>query len=115
MAGLDCWHADLVDRVAVGDDANGYVNQLISRTTSNNIGLADKVTVFNGTSLTATLPDPTTGAGSARITTIKNVNASALTVASAGTSKTIDGASSASLAQWAVGRYVSDGTQWLSV
>lgn len=70
--------------------------------------------IFNGTSLTATLPDPGNAAQDVRIT-IKNIAATALTVNSAGTSKTLDGAASQSLAQWAVATYVSDGTQWLTV
>lgn len=70
--------------------------------------------IFNGTSLTATLPDPGNAAQDVRIT-IKNIAATALTVNSAGTSKTLDGAASQSLAQWAKATYVSDGTQWLTV
>lgn len=46
---------------------------------------------------------------------MKNINASAATVSSAGTSKTLDGAASQSLAQWAKATYISDGTQWLTV
>lgn len=57
------------------------------------------------------LPDPTTT--SSQRVTVKNINATAVSVVSAGTSKTIDGAASVSLAQWATGTYVSDGTQWL--
>lgn len=70
--------------------------------------------VFNGASLTATLPDPGNAAQDVRIT-VKNIAATALTVNSAGTSKTLDGAASQSLAQWAKATYVSDGTQWLTV
>lgn len=70
--------------------------------------------IFNGASLAATLPDPTAAAQDVLIT-IKNIAATALTVNSAGVSKTLDGAASQSLAQWAKATYVSDGTQWLTV
>lgn len=74
---------------------------------------ADDVVVGNGTSITVTLPDPTTV--SSKPYGVKNINSTALTVNSAGTSRTIDGAASQSLAQWAKATYVSDGTQWLTV
>jgi hypothetical protein len=74
---------------------------------------ADELVVFNGASLTATLPDPTGYDMNGHIFTVKNINASALTVVSAGTSKTIDGAASASIPQWGSLEFVSDGTQWL--
>jgi hypothetical protein len=87
---------------------------LVTKTASYTLLSTDNIAVFNGTSLTATLPDPTTvPVGQAY--RVKNVNSSALTVASAGTTKTLDGAASQSLAQWANARYVSDGTQWLTV
>jgi len=70
--------------------------------------------IFNGASLTATLPDPTLAAVDVRIL-VKNIAATALTVNSGGTSKTIDGAASQSLAQWAKATYLSDGTQWLTI
>jgi len=74
----------------------------------------DGTVVFNGSSLTATLPDPTTVTAGRQIV-VKNIAATALTVVSAGTTKTIDGAASASLAQWGKAKYVSDGTQWLTI
>jgi hypothetical protein len=77
--------------------------------------IGDEHVIFNGATLTATLPDPTTTGMSGRRFTVKNINAGALTVVSAGTSKTIDGAASASLPQWGKGTYVSDGAQWLSI
>lgn len=87
------------------------------RTVTTNYALApasDGTVIFNGANLTATLPDPSTVL-LGRPFTIKNANASAVTVASAGAAKTIDGAASQGLAQWAAGRYVSDGSQWVSV
>lgn len=70
--------------------------------------------LFNGSSITATLPDPTTVAANANLT-VKNIHSTSLTVNSAGTSKTLDGAASQALAQWAKATYVSDGAQWLTV
>lgn len=87
---------------------------LSTKTTSYTLTAYDGLVIFNGSSLTATLPDPTTVATSLRLT-IKNVNATALTVASAGSAKTVDGATSQSLAQWAHSVYASDGTQWLQI
>lgn len=95
-------------------DAAGYGTQIATKTASYGLADGDKIVVFNGAALTATLPDPTT-VTTGKAFQIKNANASALVVVSAGASKTIDGAASASLAQWAKGSYVSDGTQWLSV
>lgn len=70
--------------------------------------------VLVGGGFTATLPDPTLTYPGRRFT-IKNTASAAATVVSAGTTKTIDGAASQSLAQWAHGTYMSDGAQWLSV
>lgn len=95
--------------------ANNLVRPFSTKTANYTlINDVDTTVAFNGTSLTATLPDPTTATVGSYFT-IKNVNASALTVNSAGTSKTLDGAASQSLAQWAKATYVSDGTQWLTV
>lgn len=87
-----------------------------TKTASYTILSTDQTTywLFNGDSLTATLPDPTTVPANAKLT-VKNLNATALTVNSAGTSKTLDGVASQTLAQWAKATYVSDGAQWLTV
>ena len=85
-----------------------------TKTANYSLTAADRVIVANGASLALNLPDPTL-TPTDREFVIKNVAATAVTVASLGTSKTIDGAASKSLAQWAIGRYVCDGTQWLSV
>ena len=93
------------------------VRPIATKTANYSLAASDNIVIFNGSSLTATLPDPTS-AGVAipgRRWTVKNVNSSSLTVQSGGTSKTIDGASSQTLAQWATATYSSDGTQWLSV
>ncbi len=72
--------------------------------------------LFNGTGLTATLPDPTTAIGGGRTYEVKNLNASSLTVVSAGTSKTIDGAASVTVPQWGVLRCMRQhpGGQWIT-
>lgn len=89
---------------------------LSTKTANFTIGGNDSgIVVFNGTSLTATLPDPTTAIHNGRLFRIKNIHSTSLTVVSAGTSKTIDGAASQSLAQWASIKAVSDGAQWLIV
>lgn len=93
-----------------GASGNMATYTISSTLTANQDGTAS----FNGTSLTATLPDPTT-VTLGRKFTVKNVSASALTVVSAGTSITIDGVASKSLAQWEHITVVSNGTQWLIV
>jgi hypothetical protein len=85
------------------------------RTLSQTLQLTEETLIFNGTSLTATLPDPAAvRIPGGRRFTIKNINATALTVAAtAGT--TIDGAASKSLATNAAATYVTDGTNWFVV
>lgn len=84
------------------------------KTANYNITLVDFNTEFNGTNLTASLPDPTTlPAGSASYL-VKNVNTSALTLNSLGSSRTIDGQASLLIYQNGSIRVYTDGTQWLS-
>ena len=83
-----------------------------TKTASYTLVATDDIVVFNGATLTATLPSAVT-AGNGRAYTIKNVNSTALTVAS--TAGTIDGAATQSLAQWAKAEYISDGTNWLTI
>lgn len=71
----------------------------------------DKVLVFNGSNLTATLPDPATV--NKRLYKIKNIHSSALVVTSAGTSKTLDGAAYRVVQPYQTVEMFSDGTQWL--
>lgn len=94
----------------------GTIKALTTLTGSTAIGANHYRVIANGNSITITLPDPTGGVGVAgREYVVKNIHSTALTVASAGTSKTIDGAASDSLAQWESATYVSDGTQWFVV
>lgn len=76
---------------------------------------ADQYIVANGTSLTITLPDLASLPAGLQPFIVKNINTSAVTVATAGSSRTIDRAATQSLSHWASARYVTDGTQWLSV
>lgn len=73
----------------------------------------DELLIGNGSSITFTLPDPTLDLMKGRLYRVKNINATALSVVSAGSSKTIDGAASQSLLQWESFQVTSDGTQWL--
>lgn len=92
--------------------AAGLSTTLVAKTSSYAMTSLDAIVVSNGTALTMTLPSAVT-ALSGRQYTVKNINSSAATVASA--SGTIDGAVSVSLAQWNAGTYVSDGTNWFTV
>lgn len=87
----------------------------VTKTANFTLTQAEECVIFDGSSLTATLPDPTNNLMAARIYTIKNIHSTSLSIVSAGTSKTIDGASSKSLAQWEKMRVMSDGTQWLII
>ena len=98
--------------------AKALSTYIVPQAKTGNYTLVDGETaplIANGAAVTITLPDPTLiTAGRTRFA-VKNINAAAATVVSAGTSKTIDGAPSQSLTQWAGANYVSDGTQWFSV
>lgn len=92
----------------------GVRGSLVTKTANYTITQTDDIVIFNGTSLTATLPSAgATAIGTNRQYVVKNINSTSLTVGS--TSGTIDGASTDTLAQYAVGRYLSDGTNWLKL
>lgn len=93
----------------------GYTNRQVTKTANYTLTYAETLVIFNGSSLTATLPDPTTSGMGHREFAIKNIHSTDLTVVSAGSAKTIDGAASVTLAQWAKIRVTSDGTQWLII
>jgi hypothetical protein len=92
-----------------GQDASRSL-PVIAKTANYTLTTSDDAVTFNGSSLTATIPDPTTCA--AKVLRIKNLHATDLTVVSAGTSKTIDGAASLLITQYLVLTVVSDGTTW---
>jgi hypothetical protein len=74
----------------------------------------DGIVVGTGAGITISLPNPSGYPYLGRKFTIKNTNASALTVNSAG-GAVIDGAASKSLAQWAVITVTTDGAGWFTV
>lgn len=85
---------------------------LATKTASYTLIGTDNIVVANGASLTLTLPSASLQ-GAGKKFTLKNINSTALTVASV--AGTLDGAATASLIQWAKATYVSDGTNWLSI
>jgi hypothetical protein len=103
--------------IAPGDTTAGALMPVMGPktvTTSYTVLIADGLVIANGTSITLTMPDPTT-VKVGRVWTLKNINASTVTVNSAGSSKTLDGNASFTLAQWQHVQIVTNGTQWLSV
>lgn len=93
----------------------GFFSQPQTKTANYTVDFRDTLLIGNGTSITFTLPDPTSTGITGREFKIKNINATALTIVSAGTSKTIDGVASTTLSQWDKATVVSDGAQWLIV
>lgn len=91
---------------------SAFLSPPVAKTASYTLLPADSIIVMNGTTLTATLPSAVTAA-TGRTYWVKNINASAVTLAA--TAGTIDGAATKTLAQWAVARVVSDGTNWLTL
>jgi len=86
---------------------------IATKTASYTLTADDSVILADGVGLTMTLPhDAAEMQG--RKYTIKNLNASPLTVGTSGTS--IDGSGTATLAQWATGTYISNGVSpWYSI
>lgn len=98
-------------------DAKMPLNHTINTRTATpyNMVAADDLVVANlGTAIAINLPDPTT-VPVGREYQLKNIGAGTLTVASQGTSKTLDGAASQTLAQWAKATYYSNGTAWFTI
>jgi hypothetical protein len=93
----------------------GYFGQPLTQTSNYTFEPRDSAAIMNGSSLTCTLPDPTSTGISGRKYEIKNIHATAASVASAGTSKTIDGAASVSLAQWEAITVMTDGAAWFII
>ncbi len=85
---------------------------VLAKTGSYTLVAFDDIVTFNTASGTATLPTAASLTG--RTFTIKNLNATALPIATT-SSETIDGAAPGTVAQWGVLRVVSDGTNWLTV
>jgi len=74
----------------------------------------DSLWIQTVASIITHLPDPTL-VRKGKVFRVKNATTGTTTVDSDGTTKTIDGAASKTLAAWAFGSYVSDGTQWLTI
>lgn len=84
-----------------------------SKTAGYTVAATDNFVVFNCSGgCTATLPDAA-AVGAGGVFTLKNINTTALTVATT-SSQTVDGAAPATLAQWGSRTYVSDGANWLT-
>jgi hypothetical protein len=93
----------------------GFTSNLRTETANYTVDCRDSVIIGNGSSITITLPDPTSTGITGRKFEIKNTHSTALTVVSAGSSKTIDGQASTVLTQWDKMTVVTNGTQWLIV
>lgn len=113
-SGAFYWDTGL-KRMAYSDTVNwvgGNGNTIKTANYSITSGDKNCVVIYNGTSLIATLPTAV-GFGTDRVT-IKNINVSALTLATAA-SQTIDGAAPGTLAQFAFVNLMSDGANWVKV
>lgn len=105
------WEMAFVDDAGV---VGRFETRIVAVKTSNYALANEDVVIFNGTSISCTIPSAVNRTD--RIYTIKNINATALTVATAlsGT-ETVDGVIPGPLAQWGVMRIISDGTNWLTL
>lgn len=83
-------------------------NNPATKTASYTLAATDGLVYFNGTSLTATLPNPSTVTNTTYI--IKNLNASTLTI-----SGTIDGSGAVTVAQYGALIIHSNGTVWSKI
>lgn len=106
--------SNVIERI--GDD-NAHVIPFTTTTGSLtiNINSADFLTVMTGGGQTMTLPDPAT-VTKGRVYTIKNGSGNTNnTVTSAGAGKTVDGQAVLTFAAWECKRFISDGSNWLTV
>lgn len=95
-------------------DASGASGAYLKATTNYTLADTDGTVLFDGSNLTATLPNPSTLPYAGRKFTIKNLNATNLVVQSAG-GASIDGAGTKTLAQWATATFITDGAGWYVV
>lgn len=84
----------------------GNQRAVVTKTANYTATVNDDVIIFNGTSLTASLPSAT---GTGQVFTIKNINSSDLTV-DANASETIDGELTQPVSQWSAIKIVDYGT-----
>jgi hypothetical protein len=86
---------------------------VLTKTTTYGMTVDDTTIIANGSSITITLPSAVTAGATGKAYTVKNINATTATLASA--AGTIDGVSTKSLVQYASISVVSDGTNWMVV
>ncbi len=90
----------------------GTANKIATKVASFPLDSTSGVVIFNGTTLTATLPDAGNLAG--QIYTIKNINASPLTIATT-SGQTIDGTTPVALTTGQSRTYICDGSNWFII
>lgn len=109
--GSDSWRLHSDHRpLAMLDARYGAAPALSTKTANYTILATDSVVLFNGATLTATLPSAVAVGASGKTYTVKNLNASALTLAS--TAGNIDGATTITVLTNEAYTVVSDGTNW---
>lgn len=91
----------------------GFYRRISAKTGDYTLVIADDYVSFDGTTLTATLPSAVT-MGSGKTFTIKNLNASTLTIATT-SSQTIDGTTPANLTVGQSRTYLSNGSNWFII
>jgi hypothetical protein len=103
----------LVSALALKQDAAHTLN--VRTATPYNVATTDDLVIANlGSAISFVLPDPGTVTVGKEFQ-IKNIGAGTLTVTSAGTSKTLDGAASQTFAQYVARTYYSNGSQWFTM
>ena len=107
------FYSTTLSRLAYKDSSGNVFaqnqRQFSTKTVNYTLTIADDYVRFNGTSLTATLPDATTMSG--HEFEIKNVNSTALTINTT-SSQLMDSNLTVSLSQYEVLKVVSNGTNW---
>ena len=107
------YYSTTLSRLAYKDSSGNVFaqnqRQFSTKTVDYTLTIADDFVRFNGTSLTATLPNATTMSG--HEFEIKNVNSTALTINTT-SSQLMDSNLTVSLSQYEVLKVVSNGTNW---
>jgi hypothetical protein len=92
---------------------NGFYRQYIAKTANFTLTIVNDVVKYDGATLTATLPSAAT-VTAGKTFTIKNMNASPLTIATTN-SETIDGTTPVALTTGQSRTYISDGANWFII
>jgi len=93
----------------------GEARSLYTLTSNTTLQIYMELVTFNGAGLTCTLPDPAAlGIPAGRQFVVKNLHSTNLTVTPTAPA-TVDGATGITQAQNVTMRYVSDGTNWISM